>query len=47
MSPGYEQLLFGSVDLVVDGQERSGWQVIQQSEGLDDASTSQIGRAHV
>lgn len=44
MSPGYEQLLFGSVDLVVDGQERSGWQVIQQSEGLDDASTSQLVR---
>lgn len=44
MSPGFEQLLFGSVDRMVDGQERSGWQVIQQSDGLDEAVTSEIVR---
>lgn len=44
MSPRFEQLLFGSVDLVVDGRESSGWQVIQQSNGLDEAAANEIVR---
>ncbi|MGP9844018.1 GAP1-N2 domain-containing protein [Brachybacterium sp. 107] len=44
MSPGFEQLLFGSVDLVIDGQESSGWQVIQQTDGLDETTKDAIVR---
>jgi hypothetical protein len=44
MSPQFEQLLFGSVDLMIEGRESSGWQVIQQSDGLDDAATNEIVR---
>ena len=35
MSAGPEQLLFSSVDLMVDGVEHSGWQIVDRSSGLD------------
>jgi hypothetical protein len=44
MSAQPEQLLFGSVDLVVDGAESSGWQVIARSDGLAEATADALVR---
>ena len=44
MSRHPEQLLFGSVDLVVDGNESSGWQVIARSDGLEETTADDLVR---
>lgn len=42
MSTVWEQLLYASVDRVVDGQERSGWQIQESSPGLNDDEARQL-----
>ena len=44
MSRHPEQLLFGSVDLVIDGIESSGWQVIARSDGLEETAADDLVR---
>lgn len=44
MSPQLEQLLFGSVDRVVDGVESSGWQVIARSDGMEESTADELVR---
>lgn len=44
MSARPEQLLFGSVDLMVDGVEHSGWQIVDCSSGLTDPIADDLVR---
>ncbi|MFL0458210.1 hypothetical protein ACH0CV_12815 [Brachybacterium paraconglomeratum] len=44
MSRHPEQLLFGSVDLLIDGIESSGWQVIARSDGLEETAADDLVR---